>query len=114
MLIVNAEIFVRVYFRETQMRSFLKIKPARNDEIILSFTDAGKSDPSREMLKSQICILALFAVKLLAKISGFTVCKKYGIAHFVFKWFTGRNFEIMIYFCHEDFNWILDKQYRPR
>ena len=35
----------------------------------LSFTDAGKSGPSREILKSQIYILN----KLFAKISRFTV-----------------------------------------
>ena len=65
---VNSEIFATVYFRETSMRSFVKINPSRNDEITLSFTDAGISDPSREILKSQICILTLFA-----KRSGFTV-----------------------------------------
>ena len=41
------------------MRSFVKIKPLQNDEISLSFTDAGKSGPSCEILKSQICILML-------------------------------------------------------
>ena len=66
---VNSEIFATVYFRETsQTRSFVKINPSRNDEITLSFTHAGISDPSREILKSQICILTLFA-----KRSGFTV-----------------------------------------
>ena len=66
---VNSEIFVRVYFRETsQTRSFVKINPSRNDEITLSFTHAGISDPSHEILKSQIRILMLFA-----KRPGFTV-----------------------------------------
>ena len=39
----------------------MKIKPSRNDEITLSFTDAGRSGPSREILKPQIYILTLFA-----------------------------------------------------
>ena len=58
----NREIFARVYFRETShMRSFEKINTSRNDEIALSFTDLGKSCPSREFLTSQICILTIFA-----------------------------------------------------
>ena len=41
---VNPEIFARVYFREiSHMRSFVKIKSSRNEEIILSFTDIGIS-----------------------------------------------------------------------
>ena len=39
---VNAEIFARVYFRETShmhMRSFVKIKSSQNGEITLSLTD---------------------------------------------------------------------------
>ena len=44
------------------MRSFVKIKSrSRNGEIPLSFTDAGKSCPSREFLTRQICLLTLFA-----------------------------------------------------
>ena len=44
------------------MRSFVKIRPSRNDEITMSLTGAiSKSGPSREMLKLQICILTLFA-----------------------------------------------------
>ena len=35
----------------------MKIKSLRNGEI----TDMGKSCPSREYLKSQICLLTLFA-----------------------------------------------------
>ena len=63
-----------VYFRETShMRSFVKIKCSRNIEITLSFTDIRKSYPSREFLASEICLLMLFAKKILAKISGFTV-----------------------------------------
>ena len=56
------------------MRSFVKINSALNTEITLSFTDLGKSCPSREFLISQICMLTLFAKnKILARISGFTV-----------------------------------------
>ena len=43
------------------MRSFVKIKPSRNGEITLSFTDIGISCLSREFLTSQICLLTLFA-----------------------------------------------------
>ena len=39
------------------MQSFVKIKPSRNGKITLSFTDIGKSYPSREFLTSQICLL---------------------------------------------------------
>ena len=40
----NLEIFQGFYFRETpQVRSFLKINSSQNVEIILSFTDVGKS-----------------------------------------------------------------------
>ena len=35
---------MRVYFRETsRMQSFAKMKPSRNGENALSFTDVGKS-----------------------------------------------------------------------
>ena len=43
------------YFRET----FVKLKPSRNKS--LSFTDIGKSCPSREYLTWQVCLLTLFA-----------------------------------------------------
>ena len=43
------------------MRSFVKIKSSRNGEITQSFTDAGKSCPSREFLVSQIYLLTVFA-----------------------------------------------------
>ena len=58
---------------------FVKIKSSRNGEIILSFTDLGKSFPSREFLTSQICLSTLFAkMKSLRKFpdlqyTGFTV-----------------------------------------
>ena len=41
------KIFTRVLFRESsRMRSFAKIKPSRNSEINMSFTDVGESCPS--------------------------------------------------------------------
>ena len=43
------------------MRSFVKIKSSKIDEITLSFSDIGKSRPCREYLKLQICVLMLFA-----------------------------------------------------
>ena len=42
---VNLKFFARVYFRETLLR---ENKSSRNGEIFLSFTDIGKSCPSRE------------------------------------------------------------------
>ena len=50
--------------RETShnfMRNFMNLKSSRNGEITLSFTDAGKSCPSREFLIWQICLLTLFS-----------------------------------------------------
>ena len=50
------------------MRSFVKIKFSRNGEITLSTTDIGKSNHSREIFRSQVCLLTLFAkVKLSQK-----------------------------------------------
>ena len=47
----------------------MKIKPSRNGEITLSFTDEGKSFSGREFLASQICIISPFAkIKLTQKI----------------------------------------------
>ena len=43
------------------MRSFVKIKFSRNDDITLSTTDIGKSYHSRKFLWSQVCLLTLFA-----------------------------------------------------
>ena len=43
------------------MRSFVKMKPSRNDKITLSFIDIGKSNLSRKFFTSLICILMLFA-----------------------------------------------------
>ena len=48
-------------FREGFNSRNLKIKPSRNSEITLSFTDGGKSCPCREFLTLQICLLTLFA-----------------------------------------------------
>ena len=65
------------------MRSFAKIKPSRNLEITLSFTDIGKSCPSRDFLTLQICLLnAIRENKILAEISEFTV---YYINHSLWK-----------------------------
>ena len=67
---VNSEVFARVYFRETlRLRSFVKIKPSRNGQITLSFTDEGKPGPSRECMSFN----AILENKILAKISEFIV-----------------------------------------
>ena len=50
---VNSEFFARFYLRETShMRGFVKIIPSLYEyvKITLSFTDVGKSCPSREFL----------------------------------------------------------------
>ena len=39
----------------------MKIKPPRNGEITLLFTDISKPCPSRNIFTSQICLLTLFA-----------------------------------------------------
>ena len=58
------------------MRSFVKIKPSRNDKITLSFIDIGKSN----LILSQIFHItnmyfnAIRKNKILAKISECTVC----------------------------------------
>ena len=49
------------------MRSFTKIKSSRNGEITLSFTDEGKSCPSRNILMSQICNLLFTKMKFSRK-----------------------------------------------
>ena len=54
--------------------SFVKMKSSRFHSITLSFTDIGKSCPSRDFLMSQICLIAIRENKILAKISEFTVC----------------------------------------
>ena len=74
---VNSEIFARFYFRETShMQSSVKIKLSQygDSEIILSFTNIGKSCPSRKFLTSLICLLTLFTKNnILVKIFEFTV-----------------------------------------
>ena len=56
-----------------KLRNFVKTKPLRNGDIILSFTesDVGKLGLSHEILMSQICLLNI----ILTKISGFRVFK---------------------------------------
>ena len=43
------------------MRSFAKIKPSRNSEITMLFTDVGKSCSSHNLLTKQTSLLTLFA-----------------------------------------------------
>ena len=45
------------------MRRFVNIKSSRNGEITTeSTTEIGKSYPSREIFRSQVCLLTLFAI----------------------------------------------------
>ena len=67
---VKSEIIARVLF---SLNGIVKTKSSRNGEITLSFTDIGRSCHSNEFLTPQICLLTLFAKKILAKISEFTV-----------------------------------------
>ena len=65
---VNSKIFARVLFsRNFTYAKFLKIESSQNGEITPSFTDIGKSCPSREFLTSQICLLMLFATIKLSR-----------------------------------------------
>ena len=60
----NSEIFARVLFSGSFAYAYAKFREKKslgNEEITLSFTDIGKSCPSREFLTSQICLLKLFA-----------------------------------------------------
>ena len=43
------------------MRSFVKIKPSRNDKLTLSFINTGKSCIKRDFFTSLMCLLKLFA-----------------------------------------------------
>ena len=53
-----------------KLRSFMKIKPLRNAQISLSFTDLDKSFHSRNFLMWQICLLTLSGeIKFSQKIS---------------------------------------------
>ena len=54
------------------MRSYVKMKPSQNGENSPSFTNVGKSYPSRAFLTWQIYLLTLFAI-FFAIISDFTV-----------------------------------------
>ena len=51
----------------------MKLKLSRFGEIILRFTDTGKSCPCRIFLTSPICLNAIRENKILAKITEFTV-----------------------------------------
>ena len=55
------------------MRSFVKIKSSRNIGITLSFTDLGKSCPSREINIANMSLNAIRENKILEKKNGFTV-----------------------------------------
>ena len=57
------------------MRSLVTIKPSRNGENTLSFTDEGKSCHSRDFNSANMFINAIRKNKILAKISEFTVPK---------------------------------------
>ena len=75
MYTVNAEIFARVLFsRNFAHAKFREIKFSRNGEIIMLFTDIGKSYPSREFLNvANMFFYAIRENRIIAKISGFTV-----------------------------------------
>ena len=60
---VNSEIFARVLFT----RNFVKIKPSRNGEITLSFTDIGKSCPSRILLTRKYDLTPFAKIKFSRK-----------------------------------------------
>ena len=61
---VNSEIFARVLFsRNFACAKLRKVKSSRNGYITLSTTDIGKSYPSSEIFRSQICLLTIFAKK---------------------------------------------------
>ena len=55
------------------MRSFVKIKSSRNGEITLSFTDIGKSCPSRDFYVANMSFNTTRGNRILAKISELTV-----------------------------------------
>ena len=62
------EDFIFAKLRICDMRSFVKIKPSRDDKITLSFIGIGKSCLNREVFTSLICLLMLFAkIKLSRK-----------------------------------------------
>ena len=57
------------YFRET----FVKIKPSKNGEITMSFTDVSKKGPCSEFNVKNTSFNAIHDNKILAKISKFSV-----------------------------------------
>ena len=76
---VNSEIFARVLFsRNFVDAKFCEIKPSRNEEMTLSFTDVGKSCPSLEFFNvGNISFNVIHENKILAKISEFTMSLVY-------------------------------------
>ena len=68
---VNLEIFVSFIFaklKASHKRNIVKIKSSQNGEITLLTTDIGQSNPSREIFRSQVCLLTLFAkIKFMQK-----------------------------------------------
>ena len=62
------------------MQSFVKIKPLRNGENSLSYTDVGKSCQRHELLTWQICLLTL-----LVKINHAKIFEIYSIITMVSK-----------------------------
>ena len=59
----------------------VKIKTLRNGKITLSLTDVGKSCPSREFLRWQICYLMQFAkIKLSWKVLNLQYVSKIAIS----------------------------------
>ena len=69
---VNLEIFARLLFSQNfAYAKFLKIKSSGNGEIILSFTDIGKSCPRSKV--ANMSFNAILENKNLVKISEFTV-----------------------------------------
>ena len=66
-------------FTNLHVQSFVKSKPSWNGEITLSFTDMGKSCPSGEFLRLQICLLTnvFHENKILTKIDSITFANIY-------------------------------------
>ena len=61
----------------------MKIKSSRNGEITMSTTDIGKSYPSREIFRSLVCLLTLFAkIKFSRKFLDLQYLMLYSIGYF--------------------------------
>ena len=71
--ILQIQTFLRGFYFCKTSHIYVEIKLSLNSKITLSFTDIGKSSPNCEFLSSQLCLLTLFANKILAKISEFSV-----------------------------------------